>query len=286
MNNPNTDIQTLQKFKRKYVLNFEDLQYIIPAFRSKTGAMALKLLYSLAKIEKVNQTYANSCHLQGAQFVDSLLKDLKIKFEIKNEEILNRLPKGAFVTVSNHPYGALDGILLIHLLASHRPDYKVMVNWILTYIEAMSVNFIAVEPTPNSEHRQISMSGIRASMKHVREGHPIGFFPAGAVSKIRPNLRIEDREWQPSVIRLIQQFKVPVVPIYFHGHNSLFYNLLGIISWKLRTLRLPNEVFNKEHKIFKITIGEPIPVSELNKYKDLKSLGTYLKEQTYKLKKL
>lgn len=149
--------------------------------------------------------------------------------------------------MSNHPYGALDGLILIHLLGSHRPDYKVMVNWILTYIEALADNFIAVEPTSNETRRQISMVGIRESLSHIRNGHPIGFFPAGAVSKINSRLRIEDREWQPTVIRLIQQFKVPVIPIYFQGHNSLFYNLLGIIDWRIRTLRLPLEIFNKRN---------------------------------------
>lgn len=160
-----------------------------------------------------------------------------------------------------------------------------MVNWILTYIEALTDNFIAVEPTSNETRRQISMVGIRESLSHIRNGHPIGFFPAGAVSKINSRLRIEDREWQPTVIRLIQQFKVPVIPIYFQGHNSLFYNLLGIIDWRIRTLRLPLEIFNKRNVTFDISIGDPISVEQQQKLKNLDEFGKFLKKETLKLKK-
>ena len=276
---------TENKKRKKYVLTFEDLQYIIPAFRSKSGALLLKILYSLAGINKINDLYSHSCDKNGAEFVNSILKELSITYNIHHKEVLDQLPQGGFVTVSNHPYGALDGLILIHLLGSHRPDYKVMVNWILTYIEALADNFIAVEPTSNETRRQISMVGIRESLSHIRNGHPIGFFPAGAVSKINSRLRIEDREWQPTVIRLIQQFKVPVIPIYFQGHNSLFYNLLGIIDWRIRTIRLPLEIFNKRNVTFDISIGEPISVEQQQKFKDLDQFGKFLKKETLKLKK-
>ena len=105
------------------------------------------------------------------------------------------------------------------------------------------------------------------------------------MSKINSRLRIEDREWQPTVIRLIQQFKVPVIPIYFQGHNSLFYNLLGIIDWRIRTLRLPLEIFNKRNVTFDISIGEPISVEQQQKFKDLDQFGKFLKKETLKLKK-
>ena len=59
------------------------------------------------------------------------------------------------------------------------------------------------------------MAGIREALKQVRDGHPIGFFPAGAVSKWNHKLQLCDRQWQPNIIRLIQQMKIPVVPIYF-----------------------------------------------------------------------
>ena len=121
-------------------------------------------------------------------------------------------------------------------------------------------------------------------MALVKSGKPIGFFPAGAVSKINKELRIVDREWQPNIIRLIQQLKVPVVPIYFHGHNSTWFNILGVISWQARSLRLPAEVDRRLGDTFHISVGEPISVEEQMKYKSVDELGKFLKGKTYEMR--
>mgnify|MGYP002507987408 CR=1 FL=1 len=89
--------------------------------------------------------------------------------------------------------------------------------------------------------KAVSMAGIREVMKQVRSGHPVGFFPAGAISKINRHGWLEDQEWKPVVMRLIAQLKVPVIPVFFHGTNSFMFNLLGRVSWVLRTMRLPSD---------------------------------------------
>ena len=269
--------------QNRVLLSYEDIQYIYPFFKSKFGIFLLKTLYSFVGIDKINKLYYNSSDKNGPEFISSVLRELGITYRIHNEEILKQLPQGNFITISNHPYGALDGLILIHLIASYRPDYKVMVNWILTYIKTMNENFIAVEPTPNKSRRQISMNGLRESLAHVKEGHPIGFFPAGSVAKIR-HFHIEEQEWQPTITRLIKRFEIPVVPIYFHGHNSLFYNLLGLIHWKVRTVRLPAEVFNKQNTVFDITVGEPISVEQQRRFNDIDRFGEFLRNETLKLK--
>ena len=105
-----------------------------------------------------------------------------------------------------------------------------------------------------------------------------------AVSRLKWNFKTEDREWQPNIIRLIQQIKKPVIPVFFHGHNSLFYNLLGLISWKLRAMRLPAEVFKKEHKTIHITIGDIIMPETLAQYRTTEELGAFLRSETDKLR--
>jgi putative hemolysin len=130
------------------------------------------------------------------------------------------------------------------------------------------------------------MQGIREAMMLVKSGSPLGFFPAGAVSKVQKDLHIRDREWQSSIIRLVKQLKVPVVPIYFHGHNSTWFNILGMISWKLRTLRLPAEVFRRRGKSIHMSIGEPITVEEQTACPDMEALGKLLRERTYALEKI
>ena len=267
------------------VLNYDDIRKMIPFFEGKEKLV--NCLFKLLSVDKVNWLHRHNCATPGAPFVAGLLRDLDIKLRIDNEKQLDNLPKGAFITVSNHPFGALDGIILIHLLASRRPQFKVMVNMVLNYITAMRPNFIAVDPLASDDpaKRAVTMKGIRAAMAQVRSDNPIGFFPAGAVSKLNKHMRIEDREWQPSIVRLIHQFKLPVVPIYFHGHNSTWFNILGVISWQLRTLRLPAEVFRKKGSTFHISVGDIITPEEQAKY-SLEELGDFLKNKTYSLRNL
>ena len=132
----------------------------------------------------------------------------------------------------------------------------------------------------------MTLQGIREAIQHVRAGHPLGFFPAGAVSKLKWDLHIRDRRWQPSIIKLISQLRVPVVPIYFHGHNSVFFNILGVINWRLRTLRLPAEVFRMRGRMIHLSVGEPITVEEQKACADVDALGALLRERTYQLAKI
>ena len=267
------------------VLDYEDICELAPFFKGKRKLV--NFLFKMLKMDKVNWLHSHNCSTPGAPFTKGVLKDLNATVVVENEKILDNLPEGAFITVSNHPFGALDGIILIGLLGSRRKDYKVMVNLILNYITALRSCFIAVDPVASSDpaKKAVSMRGIREAMLHVKNGHPLGFFPAGSVAKINATLQIDDRDWQPSIIRLIQQLKVPVVPIYFHGYNSLLSYILGRVCWPLRSLMLPSEVFRKKNATLRVTIGNPISVEEQAKYKSVEELTKFLKDTTFSMKK-
>ena len=270
--------------KKRAVLDYGDLCRMVPFFNGKRKLV--DFLMRTMKVNDVNYLHHRNLDTPGAQFVRGLLDDFRISERIDGVHVLDNLPEGAFITVSNHPFGALDGIMLIDMLASRRSDYKVMVNLILNYIRGMRPNFIAVDPlaTNDPKKRAVTMKGIREAMVHVKQGHPLGFFPAGAMSKLNWRLRIEDRQWQPSIIRLIQQLNVPVVPVYFHGHNSTLFNILGVVSWQLRTLRLPAEVFAHHDTTYHISVGDIISPEEQKKYTSLEEFGNMLRTRTYSLR--
>ncbi len=270
---------------RPDVVNYDDVRRWIPALdgHKKLVNAVLRFL----SIDKVNGVHSRHCHTPGIPFSQALINDeFKIKLRVDGLDVLDRFPEGAFITVSNHPFGALDGITLLDIVGTARPDYKVMVNMFLNQITAMRPSFIAVDPSASNdpEKRRTTMQGIKEAMMRVKQGHPIGFFPAGAVSKLKWDLHINDREWQPSIIRLIQQLKVPVIPIFFHGHNSTFFNILGVISWQIRTLRLPAEVFRRQGKEMHVSIGEPISVERQAACKTTEELGALLRGETYALR--
>lgn len=268
------------------MLDYDDIVEMAPFFKGKRRLV--NFIMKLLDVDKVNWIHDHNFDTPGPQFCRGLLNDLDIKLRIDNEQLLDHLPEGAFITVSNHPFGALDGITLIDLIGSRRPEFKVMVNMILNHIVAMRPNFIAVDQTASDDpaKKAVSMKGIKEAIMQVRKGHPVGFFPAGAVGNYNRHLRFEDRQWQPVVIRLIQQLGVPVIPIYFHGLNSWWFRAIGVISWQLRTLRLPAEVFRRKGDTLHITVGDIITPEEIKAHgATVEELGDWLRMKTYDLKK-
>lgn len=280
-----TEIETEEI--RPDVLNYDDIRQLVPQLdgHEKLVNWLLKVL----EVDKVNAVHRKCCDTPGPEFVRRmLLEEFKIRLRVDNEQVLDHLPEGAFITVSNHPFGALDGIILIQLIASRRPEFRVMVNLILNKITAMRPNFIAVDAwaTDDPEKRKVSVAGIRKAMYMLRGGEPVGFFPAGAMSKINWRGRLQDRPWQESVLQIIHRAKVPVIPIFFHGTNSWFCNLLGITWWQARSIRLPAEVFRKCGKEMHVSVGDPISVEEQAQFSTPKELGDFLRAQTYALRDL
>lgn len=274
---------------KESVVDIYDLQEMVPFFKSRIGTVLGKLLIKWLDVDKVNQAHKNNCHLRGADFTTALLSDplINLKYTVHNEELLENLPEGAFITVSNHPIGSLDGILLIDLFARRRPDFKVMVNGVLNKIGAMEDNFIAVKPDSKKQGANLAnVNGVRLSLQRLKEGHPMGFFPAGAISFYNKEKKaVRDLSWAHSVIRLIRKSNVPVYPVYFDFLNSKFFYWLGKIDWRIRTLRIPSEAFNKRGRTVDVYIGEPIPAAEIQKFADDKELAEFLYNHTYGAKK-
>jgi len=273
------------KPQKRTVLDTEDVIELVPRLKGHEK-LVTRLLHFLS-VDKVNAVHSKYFDTPGPEFVASLIKEFDITLRVDGTEVLDNLPEGAFITVSNHPFGALDGITLIHLIASRRPEYKVMVNMILGRITAMNPNFIKVDALASDDpaKKAVSMLGIKQCINQIKSGQPLGFFPAGAVSKVNWRGRLVDRKWQDSVIRLIDKLKVPVIPIYFHGSNSWWFNFLGVVCWQARTLRLPAEVWRKCHTTMHISVGAPISVEEQRAHaKTIDELGEYLKAKTYELR--
>lgn len=270
---------------RPDILNYEDLRKMIPALdgHPKLTRWLMKLLW----LDRCNRSHAAVCDTPGPEAPRRLLEEQwHVNVEVEGQEVLDNLPPGAFITVSNHPFGAIDGIILIKLIGERRPKFKVMVNMILNYISSMRPNFIAVDPMASTDpaKRAVSVGGIRAVLRQLKEGEPIGFFPAGAMSKTTLRHGLQDRPWQDSVLQIIYKAKVPVIPIFFHGRNSRLCNIMGHVCWPLRSLLIPREMLKKSGKTVKVSIGNVISVEEQSAYKTPRELGDFLREKTYELR--
>lgn len=256
-------------------------------FRGRIGNSLGRGLMRLLAVDKLNALYDRNAHLAGPDFARSVLDDLGVRYEVMGDPQPSVISQKPFITISNHPYGSIDGIILADLFGHLYPNYKIMVNKILGRIEALSPTFIPVTPTgvertsPTAE----SIVGIRRALEQLRSGGALGLFPSGAVSDL--SLRehcVRDREWQSAIIRLIAKARVPILPVHFLGGNSRFYYSLGLIDWRVRLLRLPGELFNKSRRPARLSIGAVISVEEQQAYLSAHTMdefGLWLRGKVY-----
>lgn len=270
------------------LISRDDLRGLHHVLRGKYGDMLIDLGVKISALHVPNEIYNRSKHLTGPAFCKDVLDKLGIIRTIRNEQVLEQFKNGPFITVSNHAYGHIDGIAAIETVASRVDHYKMMVNIILSFVDTMSENFITVNPMKNEEKNRFTFSGIRESIAHLREGYPMGFFPAGAVSNLyfrKGRFEIEDREWQPAVLKIIQKLKVPVIPMHISGQNSRSFYLSKVFGWQFRNLRLCHELYNKKGKEMVITFGDPVMPEEIDQFgEETARLGKFLKAKTYALK--
>ncbi|WP_375240966.1 GNAT family N-acyltransferase [Polaribacter sp.] len=241
------------------------------------------ILLRILRISAINKIYDNNKNKSDLDFLNGILDDCNIKFEIPEED-LKRIPKdGPFITVSNHPLGGIDGVLLLKLLIEKRADYKIIANFLLHRVEPLKPYVMPVNPFETRKDAKSSVAGIKSALLHLKEGKPLGIFPAGEVSTYKDGKLNVDKPWEEGAVRLIKKANVPVIPIYFHAKNSRLFYFLSKISDTLRTAKLPSEVMNQGGRVVKVRIGKPISVKDQNEFKEIPAFYEFIRKKTYML---
>ncbi|UBB90925.1 lysophospholipid acyltransferase family protein [Candidatus Kaistella beijingensis] len=239
----------------------------------------------LTKINKVNELYDILKDKSGKDFFDSFVRERDLKYVVFEED-LAKIPKtGPFILVSNHPLGAIDGILMTKILTEIRPDFKIMGNFLLEKIKPMEPFVIPVNPFESRKEIRNSSTGMRETLKHVQNGGCVGIFPAGEVSNRNNEFNeILDKKWEKPALKLIKMAKVPVVPMYFHAKNSPLFYQVSKLHPDLQTLMLPAEMMNKREKPIRIRIGKPVSVKVMEEHDTTEEVGEFLQKKIYMLK--
>ncbi|PWA11700.1 GNAT family N-acyltransferase [Flavobacterium laiguense] len=247
------------------------------------GTFSGWLLMKVLKISTLNKIYDRNKHLKELPFLNAILDEFQIKFEIPEEDF-KRLPKdGAYITISNHPLGGIDGILLLKLMLEREPNFKIIANFLLHRIDPMKPYIMPVNPFENHKDAKSSVVGIKETLRHLRDGKPLGMFPAGEVSTYKDGKLVVDKAWEEGAIKVIRKAQVPVVPIYFHAKNSRLFYFLSKINDTLRTAKLPSELLTQKDRIIKVRVGKPISVAEQNEHKTIEEYTEFLRKKTYML---
>jgi putative hemolysin len=241
------------------------------------------IILRTTRLSTINKEYEKRKHLKGEDFITSILDGFEIDFEIPEKD-LKRIPKtGPFITISNHPLGGIDGMILLKTLLAQRSDYKVVANFLLHRLEPLKPYIMPVNPFEDHKEAKSSLTGLKQAIWHLREGKALGIFPAGEVSTYRQERMIVDKGWEPGAMKLIQKANVPVIPIYFHAKNSTFFYQLAGLSDILRTAKLPSEMLTQKRRKIKVRIGNAISPEEQAAHPNLETFTAFLRRKTYML---
>ncbi|KGO89222.1 GNAT family N-acyltransferase [Flavobacterium suncheonense] len=247
------------------------------------GTFSGWLLMKVLRISTLNDIYNRNKHLKDVEFLNAILDEFHIKFEIPEED-LKRLPKeGPYITISNHPLGGIDGILLLKLMLEKEPNFKIIANFLLHRIEPMKPYIMPVNPFENHKDAKSSVIGLKETFRHLSDGKPLGIFPAGEVSTYKDGKLVVDKPWEEGAIKVIRKAQVPVIPIYFHAQNSKLFYFLSKINDTLRTAKLPSELLTQKDRVIKVRIGKPISVAEQNEHETIEEYSEFLRRKTYML---
>lgn len=251
----------------------------------KFGRLLAIGVLKLLRISQLNKIYQPHSKLSVQDFLNTALKEFHTKFHIPDKDLQKLPAKGPFIVIANHPLGGIDGIILLKLLLSMRPNSKIMANFILKRFAPLAPYIVSVNPFDAGKGSSENLAGLKACLKHVQAGEPLGIFPAGEVSAYFKKKLLIDKPWVLSSIKLIKNAKVPVIPIYFEARNSKLFYLLAKMHHALRTLKLPSEMVSPNAKNVGIRIGNIINTKDIDNFKEIKDLSDFLRHKVYVLAK-
>ncbi len=217
------------------------------------------------------------------EFAGKALENMGITVEM--DGAVSDIPRaGPVLLVANHPFGGLEGLVMAAAFGRIRPDLRIMANYLLGVMPELAQAFIAVNPFGGEQAQRQNIGGLREAREHLGAGNALGIFPSGTVSYWQMGKGITDPAWSPTTARLAKRCEATVVPVYFHGQNSLLFNSLGLVHPMIRTLLLTSELLNKRGKTIRLTVGAPVPPATQDKLNSAESITEYLRMRCYDLK--
>ena len=241
---------------------------------------ALSYILNLDRLDRIyDQIKANPANIH---FLDKFLDALNINYTVQGQSLARIPSEGPVVVVANHPFGALDGIILYKILKTIRPDTTVMANYLLGKLPELSDAFLLVDPFETKKSTRANLKPVRDAVRWLRNGGLLGIFPAGEVSHLEWNKwEVTDPDWGTMSARLVRKTQATVVPAFFSGKNSYAFQVAGLIHPLLRTVMLPREMLRKANATIDLCFGKSIPFEKLERFENDQDMIKYMRGRTY-----
>jgi len=238
----------------------------------------LRLLRKIRRFETMGVPH-------GQAFWKQALDVMGIELKTPQEQI-DRIPKdGPLIITSNHPHGLVDGMVLAELVGRVRTDYKILTRSLLTGITEIDQFMIPV-PFPHEEDAlEKNLVMRKDAMNHLKGGGVVILFPSGVVGASKTAFGpVVEEQWNPFTAKMILRSQAKVLPVFFPGGNSRWYQVANQISSTLRQSLLLFEVVKALNKPQTPVVGQLIDRPEIKDWADNpRGFVSWLRDETLKL---
>ncbi|MDR1983244.1 MAG: 1-acyl-sn-glycerol-3-phosphate acyltransferase [Prevotellaceae bacterium] len=253
------------------------LAKILPKF-------VIRYIKRIVHEDDVNNILSKYGHCKGIDFVNATLGELNISYTAKGLDAIDNSRDSRFIFASNHPLGALDGLVLMSAIGKHfENNVKFIVNDILMNLKPLEPVFV-----PVNKHGRQSSDYTKQTTDAYSSDSQILYFPAGLCSR-KIKGKIVDLEWKKNIIGKAVQYQRDIVPVYFSGKNSNFFYRLSNIRKKLgiktnvEMFYLSDEFFKQKNSNFELVFGEPIKYHTFDKTKSHAEWINFVRQKAYSL---
>jgi len=251
-------------------------------------SVAVELLAGLAEdvlgLSRLNDLYGRlRARTDDRPFTGKALAALDVSYVTHGAA--ERIPQtGSLIVVANHPFGGIDGLVLLDLLGRERGDIRILGNYMLARVPEMRESVLKVDPFGGAGARRLNVAAAREALRWVGGGGCLVVFPAGEVSHVRWKVGpVVDPAWGPAIGRLALRARCPVLPVYFDGRNSAAFQIAGLIHPRLRTAMLPREMLRRRRAPIALCLGAPVPPERLASLGGPQAASDYIRARTYVL---